>query len=105
VDDCLKVVAAESKRGRNVTGTRISIIDGEVVASWKIHGSGVRRETLMRRNGVDEQLIKAARNAYVYGDMNRKQVIAYLMLSYGASREDAVLASAAGKVLAREVGP
>ena len=49
VDDCLKVVAGESKRGRNVTGTRISIIEGKVLASWRIHGSGVRRETLLRR--------------------------------------------------------
>lgn len=42
LDDCLEVVKIETKKGRNVTGTRIVIL--EELAQWRVHGWGTQRE-------------------------------------------------------------
>lgn len=42
LEDCLEVVEIEAKKGKNVTGTKIVIL--EELASWHVHGWGTQRE-------------------------------------------------------------
>jgi len=105
VDQCLEVV--EGELGVQAAGTRITMFrkkprrSAELLGIWRIEPSGPRRYKINDAEST-ERLIHIARNAYLYGGMDRQDVIGHLIREHGASRQDAVLASAAGKVLARE---
>lgn len=106
LDQCLEVVGSETSK--RPVGTRVAITRtrsgheiSDVLGVWHVWHHGVRRYNINSHKNM-EDLIKSARNAYVYGEMNREEVIDYLIREHGASKQDAVLASAAGKVLCRE---
>lgn len=73
------------------------------VARWAVGPKGLVR-TPYRRNDSErmDQLMNAARNAYSYGEMTTAEVRDYLADKYHATKQEAYLAAAAGRLLLEE---